>query len=251
MAEREAGEARKASTTGYGQFVEAHDILVRALEGPSPTPEMPEIGGEETEAVRTAAEQRRWRLELQVAHGNALVSARGYAAAETVNAFERARELAAGGDHSVVWLSMLYGAWLRILVQEGARPALEMARAMLAETRDAETSMEAGMAHRLVGASLGYIGDYLAGRPHLQKAVAILEAARLDGLVTHFNDDPLIGALIRSAFDAWVLGEPERPRALAERAVAEAGLHGHASTFSYVHGQPCWRPLDAIPRARS
>jgi tetratricopeptide (TPR) repeat protein len=125
-------------------------------------------------------------------------------------------------------------------VHEGARPALDMARAMLAETRDAETSIEAGIAHRLTGASLGYVGDYIAGRPHLEKAVAILEAARLDGLITRFNDDPLIGALIRSAFDAWISGEPERSKALAERAVAEAGLHGHASTLFYVYG---WKTM--------
>ena len=253
-------DKRVKPRSGSGQVVEAPGILVPVREGRSPRHEMLGIANGQTliaplpasEAAKIAAEDRHRRLELQVAYGNALVSARGYVAPETVGAFERARELAVGGGNSVARLSMLYGAWLGVLVHQGARPALEMARAMLAETRDAETSIEAGIAHRLTGASLGYIGDYIAGRPHLQKAVAILEAAQLDGLITRFNDDPLIGALIRSAFDAWISGEPERSKALAERAVAEAGLHGHASTLSYVHG---WKamlgPLDAILRAQS
>jgi hypothetical protein len=84
-----------------------------------------------------------------------------------------------------------------------------------------------GIAHRLMGASLSYAGNYVAGKPHLEKAATILEGVHDDGLITRFKDDPLV---IRSGFDAWVSAEPERSMALTKRAVAEVEPGGHAST---------------------
>jgi len=98
--------------------------------------------------------------------------------------------------------------WYRTLAREGARPALEIARTMIDEMRDGRNSLLSGIAHRLMG-----VHD--------------------DGLVTRFKDDPLVGALIRSGFDAWVSGEPERSMALTERAVAEVEPCGHASTLCF------------------
>jgi len=69
---------------------------------------------------------------------------------------------------------------------------------------------------------------------------AVIEGITIDGFVTGARQGYI-----------YLRGEYRYLLEITERAVAEAGLHGHASTFSYVHGQPCWRPLDAIPRARS
>ena len=78
---------------------EAHAILAPALEGFSPTPEMPEIAEAqallealaETDEVKAATTTRHKRVDLQIALGNALIAARGYGAAETQASFERAR----------------------------------------------------------------------------------------------------------------------------------------------------------------
>jgi len=81
---------------------EAHAVLVPALEGFSPTPEMPQIAEAqalvatlaETDEVKSAIEQQQRRGQLQVAYGNALIAARGFGAPETIEAFARARERA-------------------------------------------------------------------------------------------------------------------------------------------------------------
>ena len=79
---------------------DAHAVLAPALEGFSPTPEMPEIAEAqalltalaETEEVKADAAQRQRLTHLHVAYGNALIAARGYGAPETTEAFARARE---------------------------------------------------------------------------------------------------------------------------------------------------------------
>jgi predicted ATPase len=89
--------------------VDAHAVLGSALDGFSPTPEMPEIGEaqallevlEQDETVKAASIRRERRVQLQLAYGAALFSARGYGAAETIKAFDRARELSAGVGGSV------------------------------------------------------------------------------------------------------------------------------------------------------
>jgi predicted ATPase len=86
--------------------VEAHAVLAPALEGFSPTPEMPEIAEAqamlatlaETEEVKAAEAQRRRRLHLQTAYGQAMMWGKGFSAEETRVAFSRATELSAKTD---------------------------------------------------------------------------------------------------------------------------------------------------------
>ena len=81
-----------------GRPAEAHAVLAPALEGFSPTPEMPEIAEAqtllaalaETEEVKAAEAQRQRRLHLQTAYGQAMMWSKGFAAEETKAAFARA-----------------------------------------------------------------------------------------------------------------------------------------------------------------
>jgi hypothetical protein len=63
-----------------------------------------------TDEVRAEAAQRRRPTQLHVAYGNALLQARGYGAPETVDAFARARESAAG-EKDAADLAADYGLW--------------------------------------------------------------------------------------------------------------------------------------------
>ena len=85
-----------------GRPAEAHAALAPALEGFSPTPEMPEIGEAqallaalaETDEVKAAVAQRERRLHLQTAYAQAVLWSKGYADEETKSAFERTGEVA-------------------------------------------------------------------------------------------------------------------------------------------------------------
>jgi predicted ATPase len=74
---------------------QARAILAPALEGFSPTPEMPEIAEAqallgalaETEEVKAEASRHQRSLQLHIAYGNALIATRGFGAPETTKTF--------------------------------------------------------------------------------------------------------------------------------------------------------------------
>src|SRR5262249_34844008 len=102
-----------------GRPAEAHAVLAPALEGFGPTPEMPEIAEAQallaalaqTDQVRAAEAQRRQRLHLQTAYGQAMMWAKGFAAEETKAAFARAAELAAKSDNFSERFAAAHGQW--------------------------------------------------------------------------------------------------------------------------------------------
>ena len=98
---------------------EAHAVLAPALEGFSPTPEMPEIAEAEAllealaemEEVKVAASQQQRQAQLQIAYGNALIAARGPGSPETTDAFAKARGSAFGATDAPERLAADYGLW--------------------------------------------------------------------------------------------------------------------------------------------
>ena len=99
-----------------GRPADAHAVLAPALEGFSPTPEMPEIAEAqallaalaETEEVKAAIGQRRRRLDLQTSYGQALLLGKGFAAEETEAAFARVAELAGQKENPAARLAAFY-----------------------------------------------------------------------------------------------------------------------------------------------
>ncbi|HZZ24332.1 MAG TPA: AAA family ATPase, partial [Roseiarcus sp.] len=117
-----------------GRPTDAHTILVPALEGFSPTPEMPEIAEAqallaklaETDEVKSAEGQRQRRLHLQTAYAQAIMWAKGFDAEETRAAFARASELAAKGDDFAERFAACHGQWTAALVRGEQRRVREL-----------------------------------------------------------------------------------------------------------------------------
>ena len=62
-------------------------------------------------ALAESPAQRLLRLRLQIANGQALIHARGFAAPETAAAFSRAREFASGVEDVTERFPVYYGLW--------------------------------------------------------------------------------------------------------------------------------------------
>ena len=118
-----------------GRPVDAYAVLAPALEGFSPTPEMPEIAEAralltalaESEEVKSATSTRQRHARLQVSLANALMQGRGFAVPETMAAFARARELSAEIGVSSERHSATYGVWLGAYMRGELAPMREQA----------------------------------------------------------------------------------------------------------------------------
>jgi class 3 adenylate cyclase/predicted ATPase len=241
-----------------GRPADAHAILAPALEGFSPTPEMPEIAEAQTllaalagtDEVKAAETHRQRRLHLQTAYGQAVMYSRGFAAAETKSAFARATELAAAGgiDDFSARFAAFDGQCRSAIVRGELRSAWELASSFLREAENAARIVEAGAALRSLGLIAYFRGDFVESRTHLERALNICDVAYQEAAPERFGDD--IGAIATSylALTSWQLGEVERARELIDAANKRADEIGHITSKSIplywrsyleiLHGDP-------------
>ncbi|PWT93767.1 MAG: hypothetical protein C5B56_00180, partial [Proteobacteria bacterium] len=228
---------------GMNRATDAHAVLAPALEGFSPTPEFPEIGAAQnllaalaqTEDVKqhTALRQRRFRL--QTAYSNALLHGRGMSPSETTAAFAKARELATSIEEPAERFSAYYGLWVGPFIRGNLAQMREVAEAFMRDAERSPTLPEAGIAHRLLGTTCWYAGDYTGAQVHLERALARYDHARDLHLASSFAYDQGAVADFYLGMTLYALGETARGARLVEDALRLA-LHGqHIPTVALAH----------------
>ena len=224
-----------------GRPAEAHAVLAPALEGFSPTPEMPEIADAqallaalaETEEVKAEAARRQQRRQLHVTYGNALIAARGLGAPETTEAFARARESAVGDRDAPDRLAADYGVWVGSLVRGEIAAMRAHAGTFLGDVEANPDSPEAGVAHRVAGTTHWFAGEYAEAREQLERALALFQPGRDDDLAFRFGQDVGVSAMIFLALTLWPLGDIGRAVSLVGDAEARIAGLAHIGTRAY------------------
>jgi tetratricopeptide (TPR) repeat protein len=169
-----------------GRTADAHAVLAPALEGFWPTPEFPEIEAAgnlraalaQTEEVKEETALRQRRFRLQTAYSNALLHGRGMSPPETTAAFAKARELATSIEDPVERFSAYYGLWVGPFIRGDLAQMREVAEAFMRDAERSPALPEVGIAHRLLGTTCWYAGDYAAAQVQLEQALARYDHAR-------------------------------------------------------------------------
>ena len=245
---RRAGRAqlRTARVAGAGQALsidrcpaDAHAVLVPALEGFSPTLEMPEIAQAQvlltalaaTDEVKVDAAHRQRLTQLQVAYGNALIAARGTGAPETTEAFARpASRRPATRTRPNDWRPMTVCGAAATCVE--SCQMREYASAFLSDVEARPNSPETGVAHRAAGMTCWFAGEYREARDHLERAFALFQPGRDDDLAFRFGYDPGVGAMASLAIASWPLGEVDRAISLIDRMQTRMASLTHVGTLA-------------------
>jgi predicted ATPase len=212
-----------------GRPAEAHAVLAPALEGFSPTPEMPEIaeaqdllsGLKETDEVKAAIAQRQRRLDLQTAYGHALMWGRGLAAEETGSAFGRVREFAGPAENVAARFAAYYARCQSSFLRGQSSSAREIAETFLREAEAEGRAIEAGFARSMEGLILLNQGELKSARSVLERALSDYGPQR-DGETAFRFWDAEVSAAAYLALVEWHLGEVEHARELINRAVRRA-----------------------------
>jgi predicted ATPase len=224
-----------------GRPVEAHDALAPALEGFSPTPELPEIAEAqallaelgESEEVKAEVTQRRRLTRLNVVYGNARFAARGYGAPETTAAFARARGLADGEGDARERMAAEYGVWAGSYVR-GELPSMTAhAEAFLNDVRATPDSPEGGIALRIRGVTHQFAGEYMEARDSLEHALALFQPGRDDALAFDFGLDAGVTGHLCLAIALWPVGEITHADSLFESAQARMASIAHVGTLAF------------------
>ena len=224
-----------------GRPADAHAYLAPALEGFSPTAEMPEIAEAqallaalaETEEVKAAEAHRQRRLALRTAYGQAMMWAKGFSAEETRAAFLRATELTAKTDNFTDRFAAGHFEWSFAYLRGELRSARELELSFLKEAEDRGRVVEAGVARRGLALACYQAADFLEARIHCERALEACDAESERETQERFQDAtaPLVLSVL--AVTMWQSGEVARARELIEQANRRASELGHAPSMAH------------------
>jgi predicted ATPase len=191
------------------------------------------------EGLADGPAQRLLRLQLQTTYGHALLHGRGHSQPETIAAFGRARELAAGIENAAARFSAYYGMWLISFVRADLAPMREVAVAFLRDARHSLGSSGAGRALHVFGVTCWFQGDYAGARKHLEQALAAYDHERDHHPAPRFVFDDRVVAMGWLAVVLWPLGEVDQAARLLDSALSLARQSGHRPTVAWAHAYTC------------
>ena len=231
----EAGQIEKAASLWgkAGQrslersaLVEAVEQLTRALDQIAVLPSTPAL--------------RQQQIKFQVPVATALGVMKGYAAPVTQGALERAQAfieraevLGEPPEDPLLLFSLLTGFWAASFNVFNGDLLCKIASKYLALAEKQGASIPLISGHSLMGRSLVYTSKFAQGRAHLDRAIAMYDAAQ-HLPVKRFTTDPRVVCLAVRSITFWMLGYPAAALTDADEALSGAREIGQAYTLMQV-----------------
>jgi class 3 adenylate cyclase/predicted ATPase len=201
--------------------VEAIANFRKALQLLNALPEMPE---------RTKQE-----IDIQLALGIPLIAVRGYASAETREAFSRARTLCLRLGNLPEYFQALFGLWGHSWMSGKNDEALPMADEFLSRSRALSDPVPLMVAHRVMGSTLLTIGEFQSSRNHFEEAIRLSLSKGKQPLYNLYMVEPQAASLLLLSWDLWFLGYPDQSLSRVSEALALAQDLGHPYTMAFAH----------------
>ena len=182
-------------------------------------------GQQMTRRLPESAERTGREFKLEFTMGSSLMTAKGFAATETLNSFLRARELCEQLSDNIQLFRVLFGLSIILVVRGEYEKGRNFAKECL---RLAETTGDAGMmvqAHWSLGLCSQYLGEFTGSREHFEASLALYDPQRhavhnvfLYGAVTNRAH---LGRVL------WYLGYADQGHAMTREALRIAEQMGH------------------------
>ena len=204
---------RSANIEALNHFSRALDVLKELPPGPA----------------RNAVE-----LELLLARGAPLLSVKGYASDNMEHNYLRAKDLLQEHSGSVLQFRAIRGLWVVQLVRGQLTNARCLADNLLALAHREQSSDLLVEAHRDLGNTYFYLGQFDEAKTHLLAAKSLDDPNQLRSLALRYGQDPGITARTYLARTLWILGEVEPVDSLALEAIGMARKLGHPYTLVFT-----------------
>ncbi len=120
-------------------------------------------------------------LELVVLLSQAMIAGRGYAAAETKEVLLKAKSLIDQSTDPAQKFSILYGIWACHYVGGEVAPAGDAASDFVREAERLGDTAALCLSHRALGTTYVTMGEFVAGRQHLERARALYTQMSMRG----------------------------------------------------------------------
>jgi class 3 adenylate cyclase/tetratricopeptide (TPR) repeat protein len=157
-------------------------------------------------------------LRLRAELGQAVMWAKGPAAAETRAAFTLVGESGSAEVGNADRFAAYYGQWVGSLLRGDFQAGREAADRFRIEAEKTLSMTDLGAACRILGMSCFVLGHFDEARSHLERALRIYDPQRDDDSRFRFGMDTGAGASAYLAMVLWQLGEVDEARRLFESA---------------------------------
>ena len=186
-------------------------------------------------ADQPASEARdRRELLLRIGLGMPLIACRGYAAPETGETFQRARELAEQLGDDTQLTHALYGLWAYNSALGENRTAEGLAALLLRLATEAGDQDVMLVARRTLGVSRYLLGDQVRGRAEIEASLQAYDPAVHRPLVHRFGQDQRVAGLAALSTIQWVEGHPDTALRTSLATVEAAREIEHANSLGYA-----------------
>jgi class 3 adenylate cyclase/predicted ATPase len=177
---------------------------------------------------------RRTALELEVLLAQATLAGCGYAAPETQKAYLRAKALFDEWTEPAQKFAVLYGLWANYYVGGDVAKQRVASAEFLAEAERQSVPSALCLSHRTFGTTYVTMGEFEAGRRHLEQARALYEQGFESAQIYHYGQDIGATALCYLCWALWQLGYVDQAADVAARAVKHAESLSHPFTLAYT-----------------
>ena len=189
----------------------------------------------ETSALRR--EQIKYQIELVTV----LMHVKGYGAPDTKAAvdharllIEKAEALGEPSEDPLLLFSLLYGAWVLNVAAFNGEAAGALATQFMALAEKQRMTGPLMLAHRMVGMTAMSTGDQVAGRRHLDRALALYDPAEHRALATRFGTDARVAILEWRSRTLWLQGYPDAALKDVDESFRGAREMGQAATLMHA-----------------
>ena len=173
-------------------------------------------------------------LELVVLLGQAMIAGRGYAATETKEVFLQAKALIDESTAPAKKFSILYGVWACHYVGGEVVLQRDAAADFVREAERHGDTAALCLSHRTLGTTYVTMGEFAAGRQHLEKARALYNPEEHARFRYQYGQDIGTTALCYLCWALWHLGYFAQASQVAAEAVRRAEEISHPHTLAYT-----------------
>jgi class 3 adenylate cyclase/predicted ATPase len=186
-------------------------------------------------ALPETPERIKQEVDIQLALGIPLIAVRGYASAETREAFWQARALCLRLGNIPEYFQALFGCWGNSWMSGKNNDALSMADEFLARSRELSDPVLLMVAHRVMGSTLLTLGDFQSSANHFEETIRLSTSKEKQALYNLYMVEPQVASLLLLSWDLWFLGYPDQSLSRVSEALALARELGHPYTVVFAH----------------
>jgi class 3 adenylate cyclase/predicted ATPase len=174
------------------------------------------------ERLPESAWRHQQELDYQIARGKALIATKGYAESITGATFARAHQLCDLLNQPPQLLAVLHGEWTHALLRGELASAHQRATDLLKQGEARGDELWTLMGCRFVGVTCFPLGEFAAGRDHLERGLKLFDPTRRSTYAALTVDDAQVVMQTYLAYALLYLGDVDQARAQCQAALAEA-----------------------------